>query len=237
MHENNRHLARREFERALELSPHYVQGRAWYALFYLQYVCGDFDRGLAEARRALESDPLGPYATMMLAACLITAGHHDEAIAACRLAIERDPESFAARWVYGGALLEAGRYEEAIATLERAAEMGGRHPIAISSMACAFGRWGKADAAETLLRELTARAERTYTANTQLIGPADAAGHRDLAIRYAERAWAEREPPFILFARHSHELRGIRTDPRFQAILREMDMPEEGGDAEGPHVT
>jgi len=52
---------------------------------------------------------------------------------------------------------------------------------------------------------------------------AQAAGHRDLAIQYAERAWAELDTTFILFARHHPLWRSIRSDPRFQAILREMD--------------
>ena len=43
--ENNRDLAGQEFERALELNPHYGQGRCWYALFYLQWARGDFERG------------------------------------------------------------------------------------------------------------------------------------------------------------------------------------------------
>jgi hypothetical protein len=68
---------------------------------------------------------------------------------------------------------------------------------------------------------------QSYVPATALIIPADAAGHRDLSIQYAERAWAEREPMFILLARHHPEWRSIRSDPRFQAILREMDAPAE----------
>ena len=225
--ENNRDLAGQEFERALQLNPQYVQGRSWYALFYLQWARGDFERGVAEARRTLESDPLSAYATMILAACLFTAGRRDEAIDVGRLAVERDPESFIARWMLGHAQIEAERYEEAIATLEDAAAMSRRHPFAVTTMAVAFGRCGKPEAAETLLRELTERAEHSYVPANQLIAPAEAVGRRDLAIQYAERAWAEREPPFILFARYFPEWRSIRSDPRFQAILREMDAPIE----------
>lgn len=53
----------------------------------------------------------------------------------------------------------------------------------------------------------------------------EAAGHRDLAIGFAERAWAKREPTFILFARHHPLWRSIRSDPRFQAIVRDMNAP------------
>lgn len=74
--------------------------------------------------------------------------------------------------------------------------------------------------------EISERADQQYVAAAQLIVTADAAGERDLAIHHAQRAWAEREPLFILFARHFPEWRSIRSDPRFQAILREMDGQE-----------
>ena len=44
----------------------------------------------------------------------------------------------------------------------------------------------------------------------------------DEAVALARRAWADREPTFMLWARHYHEYRGLRDDPRFQAILAEM---------------
>lgn len=225
MHENDRDLAGQAFARALRLNPRFSEGRAWYALFYLQFVCGEFERGVAEARLALEHDPLSAYAIGVLSMCLSTAGHHAEAIAAGRLAVERDPESFVARWVYGRTLNEAGRYDEALAVLERATASGGRLPAAVASMACVCRRLGDLDAAETLFQELVARAGREYVPNGVLLTAAEAAGHRDQAIQYATRAWAEREPAFIVSARHYPEIREVRSDPRFQAILREMDAP------------
>jgi len=67
VYENDRDLAGAEFVRALELNPHDTHARCWYALFYLQWVCGDAERGVAEARRAFDIDPLSSYVTMILA--------------------------------------------------------------------------------------------------------------------------------------------------------------------------
>jgi TolB-like protein/Tfp pilus assembly protein PilF len=223
LYENNRSLAGQEFECALQLNPRYVQGRCWYALFYVQWALGDFERGIAEARRALEDDPLSAYVTQIVAACLGTAGRLDEAIGLGRKAVELDPESFVARWVLGTFLSEAGRYEEAASTFQYAADMSERHAYALVGMAVACGRRGRREAALSVLRELTERAQRTYVSAAHLLLAAEAAGDRDLAIQYAERAWADREPPFTLFARHFPDYRTLHSDRRFTAILDEMN--------------
>lgn len=142
LYDNNRAMAKREFERALELSPSYGMGRCWYANFYLNWARGDFGQGIAEARRALDSDPLSAYVTMNLGVCLFTAGRLDEAIEKCLLASQLDPGSFVARWALGIALGLAGRFEEAVSTLDAAAEMSGRHPLALTGLAGVFGQWG-----------------------------------------------------------------------------------------------
>jgi hypothetical protein len=69
------------------------------------------------------------------------------------------------------------------------------------------------------------RASRGYVPASHLAVTAEAAGQREEALAFARRAWEEREPPFILQARHFPEFRSLRSDHRFAAILREMDSP------------
>jgi serine/threonine protein kinase/Tfp pilus assembly protein PilF len=225
LYENNRAMAKQEFERALEISPNYGMGRCWYALFYCQWACGDFERGIAEARRALDSDPFSAYVTMNLGNCLLTAGRLDEAIAMHRRAIQLDHESFVARWALGGALTMAGRFEEAVSTHETAARMSERHALALVGLAMVFGRWGKRSEASALHRELMDRASRGYVSATHLALTAEAAEQHEEAMAFARRAWDERDPAFILWGRHFPPYRALHSDPRFAAILREMDSP------------
>jgi Flp pilus assembly protein TadD len=207
----------------LELSPSYVLGRCWYACFYCQWARGEFEQGIAEARRALDIDPLSSYLSMILACCLCTAGRLDEAIETARRAVQQDPETFVARWILGVSLGTAGRFEEAVSTLEVAAGMSGRHSRALSSLAGVFGQWGKPSEASALHRELMDRASRGYISASYLALSAEAAGQREEALAFARRAWDERDPAFILHARYFTEFRTLRSDPRFAAIVREMD--------------
>jgi len=227
LYENNRARARQEFERALELNPNYGMGRCWYASYYLNWARGDFDQGVAEARRALDSDPLSAYVTMNLGVCLFTAGRLDDAIETCRRGTQLDSESFVARWALGIALGMAGRFEQAVTVLKAAAEMSGRHSLALTGLAGVFGHWGKAEEARALHRELMDRAPRDYVSPSHLALTAKAAGQHEEAMALARRAWDEREPSFILWARHFPQYRTLHSDPRFAAILREMNSPDE----------
>ena len=229
LYENNRAMAKQEFERALELSPSYGLGRCWYAHFYWNWARGDFEHGIAEARRALDSDPLSAYLTMTLGVSLFTAGRLDEAIDTCRRAVELDPESFVSRWALGIALGLAARSTEAVSTLEAAAAMSGRHSLALTGLSGVFGQEGKRAEALALHRELIDRASRSYVSPSHLALTAEAAGQHEEAIAFARRAWDEREPSFILWARHFPQYRTLHSDPRFAAILREMDSPEGTG--------
>jgi hypothetical protein len=69
------------------------------------------------------------------------------------------------------------------------------------------------------------RCSRGYVPASHLALTAEAAGQREEAMAFARRAWDEREPPFILWARHFPQYRTLHSDPRFAAILREMNEP------------
>jgi TolB-like protein/Tfp pilus assembly protein PilF len=231
LYENNRRLAKQKFERALELNPSYAMGRCWYGHFYLNWACGEFEQGIAQTRRALESDPLSAYLTMSLGVCLFTAGRLDAAIDTCRRAVQMDPESFVSRWALGIALGQARRFEEAVSMLEKAADMSARHTLAITALAGVFGQTGNLADALALHRELMDRVSRGYVSPSHLALTAEAAGLHEEAMAFARRAWDEREPSFILWARHFPQYRALHPDPRFAAILREMDSPDENAEA------
>jgi len=227
LYENNRATAKREFDRALALNPTNGISRSWYALFYLEWALGEFESGIAEARLALESDPLSAYVMTNLGCCLFTAGRLDEAIHTCGQAVQLDPDSFVARWALGVSLGLAKRFDEAVSTLEAASGMSNRHSLAVTALAGVRGQAGKLAEARALHRELMDRGSRIYVSPGHLALTAEAAGEREEAMAFSRRAWEEREPSFILWARHFPLYRTLHSDPRFAAILREMNSPEE----------
>ena len=86
--------ADRQFRRALELNPNYVQARVWHWYFNMQLVQGRFDEAVEETRRTVEIDPLSSYAAAAYAFVLGIAKRFPEATDEARRAVELDPTSY-----------------------------------------------------------------------------------------------------------------------------------------------
>ena len=87
----------------------------------------------------------------------------------------------------------------------------------------AFGQWGKPSEAGALHHELLDRSAQVYVPAAYLALTAEAGGNRDEALGFAQHSLEEREPTLFLHVRYFPEFRTLRADPRFAAILREMD--------------
>jgi adenylate cyclase len=211
--------AGREFVLALELNPRYIQARDWYALFYLQCAEGLLEEGAAQAKLALESDPLSAYANCLCGFTCAMAGRYPEGVQKCERAVELDPDSFLARWCHHITLYFCRRFEEAVAVGEVAAAMSGRHPWVMGTLAATLADWGKPSDAEAIYTELIGRARRSYIPPAVLAMTAAAAGIQDEAMRHAREAFQIRDPmsQFFLSKLHPTSAR-LLADPRFHEI-------------------
>jgi adenylate cyclase len=220
----DRAQAEREFLRAMELNPSYIQARAWYALFYLQFFEGRLAEGVAQAKVALESDPLSSYVHTIYSFTCAFAGKHEEAVQASRRAVELDPESYLAHVILQGVLHLSGGFEESVAVGELALAMSGRHSWAMVVLATTFADWGKPADGEAVYAELIARARRCYVQPSALAITAAALGIQDEAIRHAREAFKIRDPYCPLwFSRIWPTSARLRADPRFAEIAVETE--------------
>ncbi|MDO8677286.1 MAG: protein kinase [Acidobacteriota bacterium] len=215
--------AEREFLKALELNPHYVQGRTWYALLFVMWTRGLPEDALAEARRALADDPLSSYAMTIVAFCMGSAGRGEEAIAMARRAVETDPQAFLANWTLGQCLLWEGKADQSVAVHKRLCEVSGHTSIGVATLAAATAQSSHPEEALALYELLAERAKSKYVSLAQIAITAAAAGKRDEALLLAKRAWDHHEPYFLAVARHHLDYQWFRLQPEFAEILREMD--------------
>jgi len=214
--------AEREFLRAKELNPRYVQNLAWYALFYLAWARGRFDESIAVSKVAVGVDPLSGYAHAMLAFSFGHAGKGGEAVPSAKSAIALE-ESFFTYWALQHAFHSDGQHEKAAEAGDMALAISGRHPFALSAQAMIFADWGKLAEAKALYTEMVARAAAAFIQPSHLSIAASAAGEIDLALKHAREAFDIRDP-MLMVARYWPHFARLRADSRFHEILLKMSL-------------
>ena len=220
----NKTFAEREFLRALESNPRYVQARDWYACFYLQAAAGRLDDGVEHARLAVEVDPLSCYANSILALLYGAARRYGDAEQTALHAVELDSDSFLPRWTLQMVFWFAGRFEEAVQAGQTALAMSGRHPWAMSILAVTLADWGKTAEAEAVYDEMTARSRREYVLPAALALAAGAAARQHEAMRHASEALALHDPYRCGFTTYWGVAARLRANSQIDQMLKESGI-------------
>ncbi len=213
--------AEKEFLRALDLNPGYATAYHWYSLFL--HDLGRMDEARAMIRRARQLDPVNPNVRRVVGEYLAEAGQSDRAIEELQAAIELDPSHFNTRLTLGFVYLRMGQHQDAIAVFRKADELSGGLPRTRAALGYAYATSGKRAEAEQILQELEAvPAGRRIP---YLIAPVCVAlGRKDEAFRWLEQAYRERRID-ISAVGYGWEFDSLRSDPRFQDLLRRMRLP------------
>ena len=213
----DRSSAEREFLRSLELKPRNSLARSWYGLYYLQWVAGRFEEGLAQAKQAVQMDPLSAYARAIKAFTYIPVDV-DGCLETAQETLQIDPDSYLGRWAQLSALNLQGRFAEAAEVGESALKVSGRSAWMMASLARTYAQLGKRADSEALYMELRWRSKREYVAPAILAWAACAAGEQDEAIRFAQEAHTIGDPSLIA-TKYWPDFAELRKDHRFDRIL------------------
>jgi TolB-like protein/Flp pilus assembly protein TadD len=212
----------REFLRALELEPGNERLRAYYA--WLLVATGRAERAVAEAARARETDSPAAEIHCVAGLALYLAREYQEASAAEQRAIELDP-NFTWAYVIRGRILQAqGRLGEALPLLEKARALEPRLPEALAALGSAQAAAGNATAARGALARLTELSRQRHVAPFDFATLYVSLGDHDQALVRLEEAYVERSylmPSLGVLPIFD----GMRGEPRFQALLRRMNLP------------
>jgi TolB-like protein/Tfp pilus assembly protein PilF len=167
--------AEQAFRRAIDLNPNNALARLGLGLSVL-VLQERYDEGLAEARRAVELDPLSPYTHTQLALALLLAGRYPEAVEQSRTAIALDPHRNRPYFLMARALSMQGRAGEALAIFEDRLTRN-PPPRGPEWLACAYMRAGQPDRARAALqRDVAADAPARLVAGTSAcLGDTDGA--------------------------------------------------------------
>jgi TolB-like protein/Flp pilus assembly protein TadD/predicted Ser/Thr protein kinase len=215
--------AKKEFARAVELSPNYGPAHQWNAL-YLAAV-NRLSESLAEAIRARELDPLSPIFNRALGRHLYFARRYRESIESCRRALEIDPSFVPAMWTLGLAYAQAGKQEEAIGELERAANLAEGSSIYAGLLGYVYGLSGRKSEALKILDNLTQDSKQHFVSSYAIALIYLGLRNNSEAIAWLGRAYAERSEE-LSFLQVEPTFDPLRSDPRFQELVRKMNFPQ-----------
>jgi tetratricopeptide (TPR) repeat protein len=212
--------AGKEFRRAIELNPGYATAHHWYA-WHLS-VLGRYDEAIAEMRKAENLDPLSLIINADLAELLVIAHFYDESMRQSRKTIEMDPSFALAHNQLAQAYLQKHMNEEAVAELQKAVQLSGGSPTCITSLARAYAASGKRSEALKLLSDLKKRSIPSYSDASEISVIYAALGDKDQAMIWLEKGYEDRFNPSVLLRPGFNPL---RSDPRFQDLVRRIGLP------------
>jgi len=151
---------------------------------------------------------------------LLFVRRYEDAIAEFRKALTTAPNTPFAINSLGNAFHLKGMYEEALdAQRSYLASIG--HREAEEALTRGYAEGGYREAMHRVADTVAARSPRTHA--KQVAGFYSLAGDKERALEWLERAFANRDPGMLYL--RLPEFDSVREDPRFQDLMRRMNLP------------
>jgi tetratricopeptide (TPR) repeat protein len=213
----------KEFRRAIELDPTYATAHQWFASEMLA-AAKRFDEALTELRRAEELDPLSPIIGTNLGDVLVHARRYDEAIAQYKRTLSLEPNFAYAHQALGWAYGFKGMYPEAIAETRKSFELN-HDPQTQGYLGLWLAKSGGRDEAMKLLDQLKQESAQRYVPGGCFALIYIGLNEKEEALNWLEKEISNRSPGTVNYG-ISPDYDDLRSDPRFKAMLKRLNLPE-----------
>jgi len=183
-----------------------------------------FDESLVELRRAEGLDPLSPIIGTNVGDVLVFARRYDEAIVRYKPILSRDPNFAHAHQALGWVNGLKGMYPEAIAETQTAIELN-NDPVVKGYLGLWLAKSGRRDEARILLSELERESTRRYVPSYARALIYIGLGNKEKALEWLKNEMSDGSEISGYYAMFP-ELDELRSDPRFKAMLKRLNLPE-----------
>jgi len=214
--------AETEFKRSLALNPAYATANHWYAEFVM--TMGRHVEAIERMKESQALDPLSLIISVAIGWAFYMDRRYDEAIEQLRRTVELETHYPVTYWILGLVLRNTGRYELAISEGEKGVNLSGGSFLMRAALAQTLGTAGETKKAIQILEELTRLSQQKYVSPYFVAGIHVGLGEADHAIEYLERAYDE-HCHWLIYLHIDPGMDGIRSNPRFQELLRRMGLP------------
>ena len=212
--------AEMEFKRAIELNPNLADARTNYS-FYL-VTMGRLDEAMAQSKRAEELDPLNLVGVAVGGWHLAVARRYDEAIEQHQKPLEMDPSFYPARQGLWRLYRYKSLYEEAFREAEKTFSLLGDQEV-VEAMQKGWGESGYPGAMRRAADELATRFKQRYVPPYKIAQLYSDAEDQDQTVHWLQIAYDQRDARLVHL--RDPDWDGLRSDPRFQDLLKRMKYP------------
>jgi TolB-like protein/Tfp pilus assembly protein PilF len=211
-----------EFRRAVEMDPGSVDAVMHYAI-YLEVV-GRYDEAIAVMERAHQLDPLSPVVNTFLGGAMYAGHQDDRAIEQFRKTIELEPTDARAYGSLGDVYESLGRHEEAVAAYLKERSLSGDAAEGVQALRDAYRAGGIRGYWRKHLEHQRETAKREHVSPVTFASIYTHLGEKEQAVECLEKAY-QQHTPALYQLKESRTWDSLRSEPRFQNLLRRMNFP------------
>jgi TolB-like protein/predicted Ser/Thr protein kinase/Flp pilus assembly protein TadD len=213
--------AREEYRRALAMNPRSALIHQMNGLFLSAQ--GRPDEALAESARALEFDPVSTSSGCLRARLFYYARQFDQAISLYRKAVVTDP-TVAGHCTWSSlAFQQLSRFPESIAAAKQASEASPNEMLPRAVLARAYGITGNKAEAQKVLDHFRDLSKRRFISEYDY-AVANSGWNPEESLAWLEKGYQNRAG-LIVYLRVDSSFDGLRSDPRFQDLVRRIGIP------------
>jgi Tfp pilus assembly protein PilF len=212
--------AEKEFQQAIRLNPNLSYALASYSHFLC--ITGRIEEALPHIERALALDPIDPKRYAFYGVVLCFNRRFDDALTAFRKALDIEPNNLVALSQLCWVLPIKGMYDEQLAIYRKLYADDVEMTAALGDGFEKAGYKGAYRALADLLAEWYGKPGKNVRAVDIALEYLNA-GNYDLAMDWLEKTYEEHDPNLPYLGLPIYD--PLRSDPRFQDLLRKMNLP------------
>ena len=216
--------AEREMRYAIQLNPNNLEAHE--ALTWYLSWRGRGDEALAEIAKFHEIDPVYSLSALDEAGVYYHRRDYRAMLDVGKRSLALNPDLWVSHYYTAVAQEGLGQPMQAIPEYKKAVELTQGDTDAVAGLAHAYATAQQRENAKKILRELLQKSRISYV-SPYMIGTIYAAlGDNDRAFEFLEKAYQEKSPDVAYFINADLRIDGLRSEPRFQDLLKRVGLPQ-----------
>jgi TolB-like protein/DNA-binding winged helix-turn-helix (wHTH) protein/Tfp pilus assembly protein PilF len=216
--------AEKEYLHALELCPNDLGLHLGYGVY--KTVNGRIAEARAELAKTRELDPIQSEPFVGEAVISYHLRNYKSLVEIAREFVAENPNEWLAHYWLGVGFEGSGQTLQAVREYQKAVELSQGDSDPTARLAHAYAVTGRKFEAQKILHEWLRQSETSYVSPYMIATVHASLGQKDKAFEYIERAYKERSSDLTYFLRADLRVDSLRSDPRFQDLMRRMNFPK-----------